>query len=107
VNRPELAAICARILSPQSDSLAPQQLRFKVSMNDDDKGLLETAFEAAVLAVKYAFRERWQNAHLLAFLEIDNCQFLTGVVGHDNAGGFQFDDMPGRREMALRHYGTK
>ena len=35
-------------------------------MSDEDKGLLEDAFAAGVVAVKYAFAEGWEDAHLLA-----------------------------------------
>ena len=44
----------------------PDQERIKLLMSDEDKGLLEDAFAAGVVAVKYAFAEGWEDAHLLA-----------------------------------------
>ena len=44
----------------------PDQERSRLLMGDDDKNLLEEAFAAAVVAVKYAFANKWENAHLLA-----------------------------------------
>jgi hypothetical protein len=44
----------------------PDQERIKLSMSEGDKRLLENAFTAAVMSVKYAFKEQWINAHLLA-----------------------------------------
>jgi hypothetical protein len=53
----------------------PDQERIKLSMGNDDRGLLEAAFDAAVVAVKYAFKERWQDAHLLAWADKPNGTF--------------------------------
>lgn len=47
----------------------PDQERIKLSMGDDDRGLLEIAFDAAVVAVKHAAGEKWLDAHLLAWAE--------------------------------------
>ena len=44
----------------------PDQERSKLFMTDEDKRLLEDAFDAAVVAVKYAFDQKWEDAHLLA-----------------------------------------
>ena len=44
----------------------PDQERSKLLMGDEDKVLLEEAFAAAVVAVKYAFTNKWKDAHLLA-----------------------------------------
>jgi hypothetical protein len=44
----------------------PDQERIKLLMSDDDKALLEDAFAAGVIAVRYAFSEGWERAHLLA-----------------------------------------
>ena len=44
----------------------PDQERSRLLMGDEDKSLLEEAFAAAVVAVKYAFANKWQDAHLLA-----------------------------------------
>lgn len=43
----------------------PDQERSKLLMSDADKALLQDAFGAGILAVKYAFREKWTDAHLL------------------------------------------
>ena len=44
----------------------PDQERSRLLMGDEDKSLLEEAFAAAVVALKYAFANKWQDAHLLA-----------------------------------------
>ena len=44
----------------------PDQERSRLLMGDEDKRLLEAAFAAAVVAVKYAFDNKWEDAHLLA-----------------------------------------
>lgn len=44
----------------------PDQERVRLLMSDEDKALLEDAFGAGVVAAKYAFREGWDDAHLLA-----------------------------------------
>jgi hypothetical protein len=44
----------------------PDQERIKLLMSDEDKELLEQGFAAGVVAVKYAFSEGWEDAHLLA-----------------------------------------
>ena len=43
----------------------PDEGRFRILMTDKDKELVEDAFAAAVLAVKFAFANRWGDAHLL------------------------------------------
>ena len=43
----------------------PDQERRRLLMGDEDKRLLEDAFAAAVVAVKYAFANNWEDAHLL------------------------------------------
>ena len=44
----------------------PDQERSRVLMNPSDKEALSHAFEAAAIAMSYAFTEGWRNAHLLA-----------------------------------------
>ena len=44
----------------------PDQERIRLLMSDDDKALLESAFAAGIVAVKYAFSKGWEDAHLLA-----------------------------------------
>jgi hypothetical protein len=44
----------------------PDQERVRLLMSDEDKELLEDAFAAGVVAAKYAFAEKWGDAHLLA-----------------------------------------
>lgn len=44
----------------------PDQERSRLLMGDEDKRLLEEALAAAVVAVKYAFANKWKDAHLLA-----------------------------------------
>ena len=44
----------------------PDQERSRLLMGDEDKGLMEDAFAAAVVAVKYAFANQWGDSHLLA-----------------------------------------
>ena len=44
----------------------PDQERSRLLMGDEDKSLLEEAFAAAGVAVKYAFANKWKDAHLLA-----------------------------------------
>ena len=43
----------------------PDQERSRLLMKDQDKVMVEDAFDAAVLAVKYAFENQWRDAHLL------------------------------------------
>ena len=43
----------------------PDQERSRLLMSDQDKDMVEDAFDAAVLAVKYAFKNQWRDAHLL------------------------------------------
>ena len=43
----------------------PDEERYKMLMTDNDKELVEDAFAAAVLAVKFAFANKWGDAHLL------------------------------------------
>lgn len=44
----------------------PDQERRRLLMSDKDKELLKDAFAAAVVAVKYAFEQKWEGSHLLA-----------------------------------------
>ena len=44
----------------------PDQERNRLLMSDKDKKLVADAFYAAVVAVKYAFDNKWEDAHLLA-----------------------------------------
>ena len=44
----------------------PDKDRSRLLLGDGDKALLEEAFAAAVLAVKYTFANKWVDAHLLA-----------------------------------------
>ena len=44
----------------------PDKDRSKFLLVNEDKGLVEEALAAAVLAVKYAFANKWEDAHLLA-----------------------------------------
>ncbi len=59
----------------------PDQERSRLLMGDEDKSLLEEAFAAAVVAVKYAFANRWKDAHLLA-------------VAHEPTRGFDTANVP-------------
>ncbi len=43
----------------------PDPERNSVLMTDKDKGLLENAFSSAIEAVRYAFDQKWEGAHLL------------------------------------------
>ena len=45
---------------------APDEERSRLLMGEEDRNLLEEAFAAAVVAVKYAFAHDWKDAHLLA-----------------------------------------
>lgn len=54
----------------------PDQERSRLLMGNQDKVLLEEALDAAVVAVKYAFVNKWKNAHLL-------------VVAHEPVRGFE------------------
>ena len=51
------------------------QERIKLLMSDEDMKLLGNAFAAGVVAAKYAFREGWENAHLLAWASAPNATF--------------------------------
>jgi hypothetical protein len=44
----------------------PDQERIRLLMSDEDKGLLEDAIAAGVVAAKYAFSEGWEGAYHLA-----------------------------------------
>ena len=44
----------------------PDQERNRLLMSDKDKELVAEAFGAAVVAVKFAFDNKWEDAHLLA-----------------------------------------
>lgn len=43
----------------------PDQERSRLLMTNQDKELVSDAFDAAVTAVKYAFANKWEDAHLL------------------------------------------
>ena len=43
----------------------PDEERYRMLMTDNDKELVEDALASAVLAVKFAFANKWGNAHLL------------------------------------------
>lgn len=45
----------------------PEQERGGLLMDDRDKSLLGDAFEAGVMAVRYAVEQKWRNAHWLAY----------------------------------------
>ena len=47
-------------------SFDPDQERSRLLMNEKDKGSLKEAFDATILAVEYAFQQKWEDAHLLA-----------------------------------------
>ncbi len=53
----------------------PDQERTRLLMGEGDKTLLTDAFDAAVVAVKYAIGERWKNAHMLACADIPKAAF--------------------------------
>jgi hypothetical protein len=53
----------------------PDQERNVLLMNDGDKTLLKDALDAAVTAVKYAFSEKWNSAHMLACASSSNGSF--------------------------------
>lgn len=53
----------------------PDQERRRLLMSDLDKVLLKEAFAAGVLAVKFAFNKKWQNAHMLAHASRPNTAF--------------------------------
>src|SRR5207249_11199953 len=53
----------------------PDQERVRLLMSDEDKGLLEDAFAAGVVAGKYAFSEGWERAHLLARADAPKATF--------------------------------
>ena len=59
----------------------PDQERSRLLMGDEDKALLEEAFVAAVVAVKYAFANKWKDAHLLAKAFEPTRGFDTADVG--------------------------
>ena len=44
---------------------APDEERSRLLLNEQDKELVADAFAATVLAVKYAFVNKWEDAHLL------------------------------------------
>ena len=54
---------------------APDKDRSRPLMNNVTKGLLEDAFAAAVVAVKYAFANKWEDAHLLAKVDAPTTAF--------------------------------
>ena len=56
----------------------PDQERSKLLLTEEDEGLVEEAFAAAVAAVKYAFSNEWEDAHLLAKVHAPTRGFGTG-----------------------------
>ena len=55
----------------------PDQERSRLLMGDEDKELLEDAFAAAIVAVKYAFANKWEDAHFLAHASEPTTAFDT------------------------------
>ena len=58
----------------------PDQERSRLLMGDEDKSLLEEAFSAAVVAVQFAFANKWEGAHLLAQAQAPTRGFDTANV---------------------------
>ena len=58
----------------------PDQERSKLLMGDGDKRLLQEALDAAVVAVKYGFANKWEDAHLLAKAHKPTTGFDTANV---------------------------
>ena len=58
----------------------PDQERSRLLMTADDKNLLEEAFDAAVVAIQYAFANRWEGAHVLAQTQAPTRGFDTANV---------------------------
>ena len=58
----------------------PDKDRSKLLLGDGDRSLVEEAFAAAVEAVKYAFANNWENAHLLAQADAPTRGFDTADV---------------------------
>ena len=56
----------------------PDKDRTRLLLREGDKALVEDAFAAAVLAVKYAFASKWEDAHLLAQTSAPARGFDTG-----------------------------
>ena len=56
----------------------PDKDRSRLLLVNEDKSLVEDALAAAVLAVKYAFANKWEDAHLLA-------QACAPTTGFDSA----------------------
>jgi hypothetical protein len=53
----------------------PDQERTALLMGEGDKTLLTDAFDAAVVAVKFAVSETWKNGHMLARASVPNTAF--------------------------------
>ena len=58
----------------------PDQERGGLLMNTNDKGLLEQAFAAGIVAVQYAIAQKWQGAHWLARAACPSSGFDTTNV---------------------------
>ena len=55
----------------------PDQERNRLLMTDKDKELIVDAFSAAVIAVQFAFSEKWKDAHLLVQVHEPSTAFDT------------------------------
>ena len=62
----------------------PDQERNRLLMGDEDKSLLEEALAAAVVAVQYAFANKWEGAHLLAQAQAPVRGFDTANIAERN-----------------------
>lgn len=56
----------------------PDQERNRVKMIEKDKELLKEGLAASVVGVKYAFEQKWKNAHLLATAHKPISAFVAG-----------------------------
>ena len=56
----------------------PNEDRSGLLMNEKSKELIREAFNAAVMAVKFAFAKKWEDAHLLAKVCMPSGSFDTG-----------------------------
>ena len=56
----------------------PNEDRSGLLMNEKSKELIREAFNAAVMAVKFAFAQKWEDAHLLAKVCMPSGSFDTG-----------------------------
>lgn len=58
----------------------PDKDRSRLLLGNEDKSLVEEALAAAVLAVKYAFAKKWEDAHLLAWARAPTTGFDSANV---------------------------